>query len=129
MNIRIENPTAGNMNISEGPMTIYGGQQATVVTDEGARRAVSELRSALITVALDQPTAAKAHAHIADIEAAMHAPQPNKSRVAKMLQRLTQLLVTAGSLTTASAAIIGPLQTLAGWLGQLGAPILRQLAG
>jgi len=128
MNIHIEHPKATFMNISEGSMTIYS-QGGTVVTDEGARRAVGELRSALATVALDQPAAAKARDHVAKIETAMQAPQPNKSRVAKVLEQLTRLLDAAGSLATASAAVIGPLQALAGWLGHLGVPILGLLPG
>jgi hypothetical protein len=127
MNIHIERPKATFMNISEGSMTIYS--QGVTVTDEGARRAVGELRSALATVALDQPAAAEARDHVAKIEAAMQAPQPNKSRVAKVLERLTRLLDAAVSLATASAAIIGPLQALAGWLGHLGVPILGLLPG
>ena len=129
MDIHMRDQNAGIINISQGDMSIYEGQHVTVVTDEGARRAVGELRSALATVALDQPAAAKARAHIAEIEAAMQAPQPNKSRVAKTLEQLTRLLNSAGSLATASAAIISPLQTLAGWLGHLGVPILGLLPG
>ena len=127
MNIHIGQQNAGIINNVDGNMWIHGGQQGAIVSDEGARRAVGDLRSALATVALDQSAAAKTRAQITEIDAAMHAPQPDKSRVANMLKRLTRLLVAAGSLTTASAAIIGPLQTLAGWLGALGAPILSLL--
>jgi hypothetical protein len=119
MNIHIRDQKAGIINISQGDMSINGGQPVTVVTDEDARRAVGELRSALATIALDQPAAAKARGHIAEIETAMQAPQPNKSRVAKMVEQLTRLLDSAGSLATASVAIMGPLQTLTGWLGHL----------
>jgi len=110
-------------------MWIQGGQQGTIVTDEGARHAVRELRSALAAVKLDQFAAAKTRTQITEIDTAMHVPQPDKSRVADMLKRLTGLLVASGSLTTAAAAIIGPLQTLASWLGTLGAPILHLLPG
>src|SRR5689334_5056189 len=68
-------------------------------------------------------------AQIAEIEVAMQSPQPNKSRIAGILERLTRLLVAAGSLTTASTSIIGPLQTLAAWLGHLGVPLLGLLPG
>jgi len=129
MNIHIERPTAGIMNISEGPMTFYGDQHANVVTDESARQAVNELRGTLARVALDQPAAAMTRTQIAEIEVAMQSPQPNKSRIAGILERLTRLLVAAGSLTTASTSIIGPLQTLAAWLGHLGVPLLGLLPG
>lgn len=129
MNLHIGQQTAGIINNAAGNMSIYGGQQGAVVTDEGARRAVRELRSALGTAALDRSAVVKTRAQVAEIDTAIHAPQPDKSRVADMLKRLTKLLVAAGSLTTASAAIIGPLQTLASWLGALGAPIMRLLPG
>jgi hypothetical protein len=129
MNIHIGQQNAGIINNVEGNMWIHGGQQGAIVSDEGARQAVRELQSALATVTLDQSAAARTRAQITEIDTAMHAPQPDKSRVADMLKRLTGLLVATGSLTTATAAIIGPLQTLAGWLGALGAPILHLLPG
>jgi hypothetical protein len=94
---------------------------------EAEWRAVRELRAALAASDLDEANAAEAHARVAEVDTAMRAPRPDRSRVARVLERLTRLLVTAGSLTTASVALIGPLQTLAGWLGDLGEPILRLL--
>ena len=126
MNIHVGTQNAGIINQGEN-LTIYGGQQGIVVSDEVARRAVRELGSALATVALDRSAAARTRTQIAEIDAAMQTPQPDKSRIADMLKRLTGLLVTAGSLATASTAIIGPLHTLASWLGTLGAPILQML--
>jgi hypothetical protein len=151
MSLNIGQQTAGVINNAGGDQWIYG-QQGAVVTDEGARRAVAELRDALARPegpglarpegpalarpegpALARPegpgraAAAQMHARVAEIDAAMQARQPDKSRVAQLLERLTRLLAAAGSLTAAGAAVIGPLQTLAGWLGALGAPILRLL--
>ena len=63
------------------------------------------------------------------IDAAVHAPQPDKPRIAGLLQQLTRLLAAAGSLIIPGAALIGPLHTLASWLGELGVPILRLLPG
>jgi len=58
----------------------------------------------------------------------VHAPQPDKHRAVGPLKRLVKLLADAGSLATAGAALLGPLQTLAGWLGAHGAAILSLLA-
>jgi hypothetical protein len=66
-----------------------------------------------------------ARAQLAAVEAAVRAPEPNRSRVADALRQFTRLLVASGSL---SAALVGPLQTLAGWLGTLGEPIRQALA-
>jgi hypothetical protein len=43
------------------------------------------------------------------------------------LERLTRLLAAAGSLTTAGTALVGPLRTIAGWLGALSEPFLHLL--
>lgn len=128
MSIQVKNQNAGVINNVDGDQVVYGGQYGTVVTGEDARRAVRELRDALAGVALDQATAAEARAQVAEIEAAVHAPEPDKRRAAGTLKRLVKLLTGAGSLATASASLIGPLQTLAGWLGAHGAAILSALA-
>ena len=83
---------------------------------------------ALARAALGGATAAQARVHVAEIDAAVHAPEPDKRRAARPLKRLVELLANAGSLATAGAALIGPLQTLAGWLGAHGAAILGLLA-
>jgi hypothetical protein len=128
MSIQVKNQNAGVINNVDGHQVVYGGQNGIVVTGEDARRAVRELRDALAGIALDQTTAAEARAHVAEIDAAVHAPQPDKRRAAGPFTRLIKLLGDAGSLATASAALIGPLQTLAGWLGAHGAAILSLLA-
>lgn len=127
--IHIENQHAGVINNVEGSMTVYGGQQGSAVTDETAREAARELRTALTTADLDRSTGAEARTQAAEIEAAVRARRPDKSRVAGLVRRLTGLLAAAGSLATAGAAVIGPLQVLAGWLGTLGVPVLRLLPG
>jgi len=128
MSIQIKNQNAGVINNVDGDQVVYGGQHGTVVTGADARRAVRELRDALAGVALDDATAAEARAQVAEIDAAVHAPQPDKHQAAGPLKRLVKLLADAGSLATAGTAIVGPLQTLAGWLGAHGAAILSLLA-
>lgn len=128
MSIHVKNQKAGVINNVDGEQVVYGGQHGTVVTGEDARRAVRELRGALAGVALDDATAAEARAQVAEIDAAVHAPQPDKHRAAGTLKRLVKLLADAGSLATSGAALVGPLQTLAGWLGAHGAAIFSLLA-
>ena len=62
-----------------------------------------------------------------EIDAVVHAPEPDKHRAAGPLKRLVEPLADAG-VARAGAALIGPLQTLAGWLGAHGAAILGLLA-
>lgn len=126
--IHIENQNAGVINNVEGSMTVYGGQQGSAVTDEAARDAARELRTALSTADLDRSTGAEARTQAAEIDAAVRAPRPDKSQVAGLVHRLTALLAAAGSLATAGAAVIAPLHVLVGWLGTLGLPILHLLS-
>jgi hypothetical protein len=128
MSFHIKNQTAGVITNVDGNQVVYGGLHGTVVTDQDAWRAVRELREALTGVALDGTQAAQARAQVAEIDAAVRAPRPDKRRAGDTLRRLTELLARAGSLTTVSAALIGPLQTLATWLGAHGAAVLSLLA-
>jgi hypothetical protein len=128
MEIHVKNQTAGVITYVEGNQVVYGGLHGSVVTDGEARRAVGELREALTSVPLTGSRAVQARAQVAELDAAVRAPQPDKSRAADILRRLTELLAGAGSLTTAGAALVGPLQTLAGWLGAHGAALLGMLA-
>jgi hypothetical protein len=128
MSIRIKNQHGVVVNNVDGDQVIYGGQHGTVIASEDARRAARDLRDALAGAGLDDATAAQARVQVAEIEAAVHAPEPDKGRAAGPLKRLVELLGDAGSLATAGAALIGPLQTLAGWLGAHGAAIFSLLA-
>jgi hypothetical protein len=128
MSPQIRDQHAGVINNVDGDQVIYGGQHGTVITSGDARRAVHDLRDALAGATLDDATAAEARARVAEIDAEVHAPAPDKERAADPLRRLVKLLTNAGSLATAGAALIGPLQTLAGWLGAHGAAILGLLA-
>jgi hypothetical protein len=128
MGIHIRDQHAAVINNIDGDQVIYGGQRGTVVTSEDARRAVHDLRDALAGAALDDAIAAEARARVAEIDAEVHAPQPDKQRAAGPLKRLVKLLADAGSLATAGAALIGPLQILAGWLGAHGVAIIGLLA-
>ena len=127
MTFNIGSQTGGVINNVQGDQHIAGGQQGTLVPAAEALRAARELRDQLDTASLDHVTAAKARAYAAEVETAMRTPQPDRSRVASALERLTRLLAAAGSLSTAGAALIHTLQTLAGWLGTLGDPILHLL--
>jgi hypothetical protein len=128
MEIHVKNQTAGVINYVEGNQVVAGGLHGSVVTDDDAKRAVRQLRQALPGIPLYGPRAAEARAQAAELDAAVRAPQPDKRRAADTLKRLTDLLVGAGSLATAGAALAGPLQTLAAWLGTHGTAILGMLA-
>jgi hypothetical protein len=128
MSIQIKNQHGGIINNVDGDQVIYDGQHGTTVTSEEARRAVRHLRDALAGADLDDATAAQVRAQVAEIDAVVHAPKPDKGRAAGPLKRIVELLADAGSLATSGAALVGPLQTLASWLGAHGAAIFSLLA-
>ena len=127
MTFNIGSQSGGVINNVAGDQHITGQQYGTLVTTEDARRALGELRQGVTTAGLGGDAAADAHAHVAEMDAALKAGQPDKPRFARALERLTRLLSAAGSLAASGAALLGPLHALAGWLGALGGPILALL--
>ena len=126
MTFNIRNQTAGVINNVAGNQQV-GVQQGRVVETDDARQAVAELREAVLTASLPPEAKAEAQTHLEQVDAAVKEPEPDRSRVADSLRRLTSLLSSAGAFAAAGAALIGPLQTLATWLGELGQPIMQLL--
>jgi hypothetical protein len=127
MTFNIGSQSGGVINNVAGSQHVSGHQYGTLATTEDARRALGELRHAVTTTGLGEGTAADAHAHVAEMDAALQPGQPDRPRFARALERLTRLLAAAGSLASGSVALLGPLHALAGWLGALGGPILSLL--
>ena len=127
MTFNIGSQSGGVVNNVAGDQHISGPQHGTLDTTEDARRALGELRRGVTTAGLGEATATDAHAHVAEMDAALQDGQPDRPRFARALERLTRLLAAAGSLATSGAALLGPLHALAGWLGALGGPILALL--
>jgi hypothetical protein len=127
MTFNIGSQTGGVINNVAGDQQIAGGQRGIVVPTEAARQAMRDLIAALDASSLEETTAQQARNHADEIDAELAKGEPDRPRVASVLERLTRLLTSAGSLATAGAALVGPLQTLAGWLGELGGPVLRML--
>ncbi|MFJ2029058.1 hypothetical protein [Streptosporangium sp. NPDC087985] len=55
--------------------------------------------------------------------------RPDRQSIATRLTRLAEALNSAGAIAAAGESLRGPLMALAGWLGALGAPIIRMLTG
>ncbi len=100
--------------------------QVTIGDDE-ARRQLRSLRAALERAGLPPDVDPRARAYLDDVEAEMSRSAPRKAAVATRLKKLTDVVVSAGALATAGAAVAGPLGVVAGWLGGLGKPILDLL--
>jgi hypothetical protein len=129
MTFNIGNQSGGIVNNVGRDQFNYGGQQAIVVPLEAAFRAVDDLRTAIRAARLDPAATARARAEIEELDRAMHAaPEPDRPAAATTVERLTTQLGRAGALATAGASLIGPLRTIAGWLGPLGERVLQILA-
>lgn len=126
MTFNIGSQTGGVINNVAGDQHITGGQRGAVTAGE-ARQALGDLGRAVAAAGLDETTAAQARAQVTEMETEMRTGRPDRSRFAGALERLTRLLSAAGSLSTAGAALIGPLHTLACWLGAAGASVLHLL--
>lgn len=127
MTFNIGSQSGGVINNVARDQHVSGGQHGTAISTEEARRALGELRQAVAGAGLGGATAASAEAQVTDMDEALRAVEPDRPRFARALERLTQLLVSAGSLASAGTALLAPLHALAGWLGSLGAPILALL--
>jgi hypothetical protein len=104
-----------------------------VTTDE-ARAAARELSAALARGPVDGEggadggqAGADAGAAAQEIEKELRSPAPDRSRVASALERLTRLYATTRAWARAGAAVLGPIRTIATWLGALGVPVLALL--
>jgi len=122
----IRNQTAGVINNVAGNQHV-GIQRGRVVGTDDARQAFADLREALLTVSLPPQAEAEARTRVKQIDAEIKEPEPDRNRVAESLRRLTRLLSSVGAFAAAGTALIGPLQTLAAWLGELGQPIMQLL--
>jgi hypothetical protein len=126
MTFHINSQQAGVINNVGRDQHITGGQQGQISVGQ-ARDAVQDLRDGLAATHLEQAPATEAGALVDRLEADLAEPEPDRSRVAGTLERLTRLLTATGSLVAAGAVLVGPLQTLATWLGTLGQPVLGLL--
>ncbi|MEU4392652.1 hypothetical protein [Kribbella sp. NPDC023855] len=127
MTFNIGNQNAGNINNVGRDQHVTGGQTGIVVTSEQALQALAELRAGVKTTRLDPVSSIAAEKELREIETDMRQPKPDRTRIAPKVERLTRILLAAGSLVSAGSALVGPLGMLAHWLGALGAPILNLL--
>ena len=127
MTFNIGNQNAANINNVGRDQHITGGQTGIVVTSEQALQALADLRAGVNATRLDPVASVAVETELRDIEAGLRQPEPDRTRIAPRLERLTRILLAAGSLASAGSALVGPLGTLAHWLGALGAPILGLL--
>jgi hypothetical protein len=128
MGFTIHNQNAGIINNVEGEQHIRAPQHGTVVTLQDARSAAQDLHRLLEQqAAAGDPVLAGAADDAATIEAEMAAPDPDRSRVARLLERVTSVLAAGGALVTAAGPLVEPLRALVIWAGAHAAPLLAMI--
>jgi hypothetical protein len=127
MGLNIQNQNAGIINNVEGNQRIEGGQHGTLVTLDDARAAADDLRQMIVHNGLVGGSTDQTTANVEQIRTELTKAKPDRRVVADLVTRLTRLLASIGSLVTAGSPLVAPLNTLAAWLGSLGAPVLAML--
>jgi hypothetical protein len=127
MTFNIHGGQHGVVNNVAGNQTNVGGQYGLSVTDADAVAAVAALRGQLDHMWLPPAAASAVRADAIGVEAELHGGRPDRRAVAERLSRIAQVLSSAGALASAGTGLLGPLGTLAAWLGHLGEPVSRLL--
>ena len=129
MVFNIGSQTGGVVNNNARDQYVYGDQHGQVLGPEAARRAVDQLRSALLHGPLGPAAKETAAARVDDIAAEVAKDEPDKSRVADTLRKLAGVLVSAGPVVTAARDVAAPLSALVSWLGAHGSAAASVLGG
>jgi hypothetical protein len=124
MVFNIRNQTGGVVNNVEGDQHIHGDQHGAAVSTDQARQAVRALHSRLAGSGLNDRLLMNAKECLDEVEKEIQRDEPDRSHVAKPLQKFTEIATAAGAV----ASLVAPLQTFIAWLGHLGQPIAQILS-
>jgi hypothetical protein len=122
--ITIGSQQANTINNAARDQTINSAG-GTLTIEQGA---VADLRGALQTAALPDPTRREAEQALHAVEAELDCPSPDKGRIGNLVEGLTDTLKEAGALATAGESLLSPLKTLTSWLGPAGVAAVRLLS-
>lgn len=123
MGFNIRNQNGGVINNVDGNMIIRGGQNGQAPSIGDVRQAVADLRNSLEITGLNGADYQLARKYLDDLDAEVGRSEPDRKNVADRLTRLTSIVTAAG----AFAGLAEPIQTIVGWLGSLGQPIVKLL--
>ena len=124
----INSQSDGTFNNVGRDQHVQGGQTWTGGAGNDVAIAVRDLRAALVAAGLPLALQDQAEREVDLVEQQVNAAEPDRPAAAGALQRLTGLLVAAAPVANATAGLLAPVQTLAGWLGAAGAGVLRMLS-
>lgn len=130
MTFNIGSQSGGVINNVGGDQHVQGGQRGVQISQQEAVAASAALREILAATdlrALGEAERTAVHEEAAAVAEEIAAPEPSREAVRARLERLTSMLSAAGAFVGAGAGLIGPLTTLARWLGPAGATVLHML--
>jgi hypothetical protein len=118
----------GNVSNVAGDMTVYGGQHYTALPADMISRELENIHSIISAIQLSPEARKTAAALLAEARRELGQPGCEAEKVARPVKRLAGLLSDIGAISAAGAALIGPLQAIASWLGPAGQAILHLIA-
>ncbi len=118
----------GNIINVGGNMTAYGGQHYAGLPAELIRQELGNLQRVISAMDLDPAVREAATALLADAGHELGRGHHDANKVARPIERLAGLLKDIGAIAVSGAALIGPLQHIASWLGPAGQAILHLIA-
>jgi len=126
--LKVGNQNAGVINNLEGIQNINAPQYGIYGhLPKDVQRALRDLSTTLNDVPLSARARAQAESEVQQVQAEMAKPEPNRHRVAEHLTGLAKILKSVGAVGTAISGLMGPVKTLAGWLGHAAAPLIPLL--
>jgi|SRR6516164_4607455 len=115
----------GNVTNVAGDMTVYGGQHYTALPADMIRQELENICRVISAIGLSPEARKTAAALLADAGRELGQPGCDAEKVARPVKRLAGLLSDIGAISAAGAALIGPFQAIASWLGPAGQAILH----
>ena len=110
-----------NINVTADALAVGSKARATSTRifsgNEEALAAINELREALAALNLDRDAHAQVAATVRELEETVAAPQPQKARVASVIDSVIGALDKAGTAAAKVAALATPLAKLAALFG------------
>ncbi len=92
-----------------------------------ALQATAVLRAALGRAGLSARDEQAARHELEEVERELRQHDPDRQKIARRLERLTETLKVAGGLAAAGAALVGPIGVIAGFLGPAGQAVVKLL--
>lgn len=129
MSFNIGSQQGDVINNVAGDQTIHGIQHATISSLGDARAVLQEVRDSVRDLGLDEAQQREVTDQLDEMDTELAQPTPDTTGLGARLGRITEILVSAGAVVSASTGLGAAITGLASWLGPAGAAALRLLRG